>query len=223
MARIAQLIIVAFLGGTVGRGAFRKYRSFRLNKTIMNRSKGIFNLKIESDTDDDEGNGFMIEDGMILTNYHILRDIMDSGEEYKITLMDKDKNIYDGEKLRCDKKKDLCLVKIDDYDKRSHIFRPIDKQLGYGIDVMAIYVLDEEADETINVTYGKTNGMYYRNDEKYEVEMVNLYLHIPDGWSGTPLLDYKGKLLGINRGAYGPENMISEAISSREIIEFMEK
>ena len=141
MDQIARLIALVVLGGGAvkigGNHVHKKYRQFRLNRMINRSSKRVFNIRIESVTDDDDGatgptgmksdygSGFMIEqDDKILTCHHIFGDIINSGKKYEITMTDKDNDPYNSEIIRCDKIKDLCLVQMNDYNKKPHIFRP---------------------------------------------------------------------------------------------------
>ena len=137
------------------------------------------------------GSGFFISpDGYILTNYHVVKDA------YKIKITDIDKNEYIAKKVGVDPKSDLALLKIK---KKNHEFIDLgdSDKVEVGEWVLAI---GNPLGQDLSVTAGIVSAKG-RELSGLEVDYQNFIqtdASINQGNSGGPLIDMKGKAIGIN-------------------------
>jgi len=154
------------------------------------------------------GTGFFIEENLIITNYHVVKDgknisifIQDSNYEWKATVVSHSEQ------------HDIALVKIDDWDK--FVSKEKWKVLEFTDSTQAqvgetVYALGHPW----GLSWTFSQGILSKKDRKAPSSAVLLYLQVDariyQGNSGGPLLDAYGRVLGINSqmiegkgGSYG--------------------
>jgi S1-C subfamily serine protease len=161
-----------------------------LRKDFWNRN--VFEIPAGS------GSGFIWDkDGHIVTNFHVIRNAK------KITVTLADQNTYEASLVGVEPSKDLAVIKIDAPSKD---LKPIQKgrsaYLRVGQFVMAIgnpFGLDQTLTTGVISALGReitsVNGRPIR-------DVIQTDAAINPGNSGGPLLDSKGRLIGVNTQIY---------------------
>jgi S1-C subfamily serine protease len=161
-----------------------------LGKDFWNRN--VFEIPAGS------GSGFIWDrDGHIVTNFHVIR----NAKKIRVTLADQ--NTYDASLVGVEPSKDLAVIKIDAPVKD---LKPIQKgrsaYLRVGQFVMAIgnpFGLDQTLTTGVISALGREitsiNGRPIR-------DVIQTDAAINPGNSGGPLLDSRGKLIGVNTQIY---------------------
>ena len=156
------------------------------------REKGIEKRKIGG------GTGFIVsEDGMILTNKHVVLD-----EEADYTVLTNDGKQYPARILAKDPFQDLAILKIEDSNSFSTVKLGDSDQLQIGQSVIAIGNALGEFQNTVSVGVisglGRTitasgGGMVETLEDVIQTDAA-----INKGNSGGPLLNLRGEVIGIN-------------------------
>jgi len=221
------------------------YKPYRKDLMIKENLRGVVGIKATyddtrnpisgfvrslfgyDDTHSSRGCGFFVGRNRILTNYHVLEEYLDESGRYRNTKLlvrnHKMDEISNVSVVGWNKEKDLCLLEIDDSGNLAndvdigHASELSDRIPLIGESVYAISI--SNCDEVVNVTYGKANHIF-ESDE--DTSMISTNLHIPNGFSGSPLFDDSGRVIGINTESYSPENNISSAVTVSEIRGFLE-
>jgi S1-C subfamily serine protease len=154
------------------------------------------------------GTGFFIEENLIITNYHVVKDskninifIQDSNYEWKATVVSHSEQ------------HDIALVKIDDWDK--FVSKEKWKVLEFTDSTQAqvgetVYALGHPW----GLGWTFSQGILSKKDRQASTSTAVLFLQVDariyQGNSGGPLLDAYGRVLGINSqmlegkgGSYG--------------------
>jgi S1-C subfamily serine protease len=180
----------------------------------------------KSEEFDEFGNGILIAPDIILTNYHVVSEYISNANNKvnkEIIVSNNTCSLHrnDIEIIVADKVRDLCIIRIKKPDKLGNIipFKLVDVKADVGDDVIAIQTTDEDLEEEYLITFGKC-GTYFDTDD--DVSYLNTNLHIPPGFSGTPLLNTKGKVIGLNTESYDPAQVISGSVAVSEIITFLD-
>lgn len=144
-----------------------------------------------------KGTGFIIsEDGLILTNRHLVRD---KDADYAVITSDKEE--FEAEVLAIDPVQDLAVIKIDGEDFNpatigdSDTVRPGQTAIAIG------NALGEFKDTvSVGVISGMERSIVARGGRKAEVlhDLIQTDAAINFGNSGGPLLNLKGEVVGIN-------------------------
>jgi S1-C subfamily serine protease len=137
------------------------------------------------------------KNGHIMTNYHVLADVLSSGGELKVTLHDG--TDYMAKFVGRDPHTDLAVVQIDAApDKLVPIELGDSSNLRVGLRVLAIgnpFGLDRTMTQgiisSLNRTVESPNGRYIRG-------VIQTDAAINPGNSGGPLLDKNGRMIGMN-------------------------
>lgn len=136
------------------------------------------------------GSGFFVtEDGYILTNFHVVH----RADVIKVGVTSGDE--YEAEVVGTDPTSDLALLKIDIEGPTPYLEFGDSGNLKVGQWVMAIgspFGFDYSVTQGIISAIGR--GLY---SDKY-VPFIQTDVAINPGSSGGPLLDYDGKVIGIN-------------------------
>lgn len=157
-----------------------------------------YNQALEAVPESDSGSGSIIDqEGHIVTNYHVI----DGADEVYVSLYDG--SSYVGEVIGKDKENDLAIVKIDPKGKQlSTIDFGSSKNLKIGQKVLAIgnpFGYDR------TLTQGIVSGLnrpIKTDDNLIMLNMIQTDASINPGNSGGPLLDSRGKMIGINSSIF---------------------
>jgi len=151
--------------------------------------------------------------GFIITNEHVIRDA------HVVRVKTLDKSIYAASIIAFDTEHDLALLKIAGKSFSSAALGDSNK-LGVGEEVIAIgSPISEELEHTV------TKGIISAKNRKFgSRNMLQTDVAINQGNSGGPLIDKRGKVVGINTMIIR-ENMaegLNFAIPSNMVIRFMD-
>ena len=148
------------------------------------------------------GSGSVISnDGLILTNYHVIensKDVTVIFKPLKDTQKIQDSDIKKGRVIKVDQISDLALIKIDGMPQvKSPIKLGDDSDISVGIDVHAI-----GHPENQNWSYSKGIISQYRANFKWteynQADVIQTQTPISKGSSGGPLLNDQATLIGVN-------------------------
>ena len=145
------------------------------------------------------GSGFiMSEDGIIITNYHVIR----GAEELQIALYDG--RVFQAEVIGADSLSDLAVIKIDAEDLPT---APVSTEVEVSVGqwVMAFgSPLSEDLDNT--VTAGIVSALGRTSNSLSGLNLFSAFIQtdaaINPGNSGGPLVDLRGNVIGINTAIY---------------------
>lgn len=136
------------------------------------------------------GSGFFVSDnGYVLTNYHVIREAdtivvgVNGGDEYEATI------------VGVDPTSDIALLKIDIKTKTPFLEFGSSDNLKVGEWVMAI---GSPFGFDYSVTQGIVSAIGRGLDQDRYVPFIQTDVAINPGSSGGPLLNYEGKVVGIN-------------------------
>jgi S1-C subfamily serine protease len=181
------------------------------------------------------GTGFFIsDDGLLLTNYHVFSDVLVRKHEPVFYLDRRNKRtLRDFEVLRCmdHRDVDLCLLKLP-HEPQS--FLPIGEHKPKVGD--AIVTVGNPKGHDFTLERGKISRIhrdirkaikindYTRNRR---VELLQLSADLRKGFSGGPVVDLEGRLLGINSVIMHPpkkgDPKLVLAISAKELRRYVAK
>ncbi len=146
------------------------------------------------------GSGFVWDDkGHIVTNYHVL----EGGRSYSVTLADQ--SVFDAEVTGVAPDQDLAVIRIDASPDR---LRPLplgeSQSLRVGQEVLALgnpFGLDH----SLTVGVVSALGRELRSPGGRTIrDVIQTDAAINPGNSGGPLLDSRGRLVGVNSAIYSP-------------------
>ena len=148
------------------------------------------------------GSGAIIDTrGYILTNKHVV------AKAYKVYVTISDGTTFDGKVVGIDYENDLAVVKIEPGDKKLTTITMGDSSaLRVGQKAIAIgNPFGYERTLTTGVISGLGRPVMTSSDSKYIIrDMIQTDASVNPGNSGGPLIDSKGRLIGINTMIYSP-------------------
>jgi hypothetical protein len=237
LSKLFSFCVVSFL-------VYSHIRKQKLNKIISHSTKSIFKIIIKYKTMEDEymsieGMGFLIKPDILVTNYHVVEKLYDSNVIYTGSyIIDQNGNEHEGDVICKDAHNDLCFIQMrktyDDFiDLNSKQQYSIFRILSFRIPVFVIkYITNTKIIndnikievENIKIAYGSTipsnsinvTGAYEKMSKNKSLLLSNM--ETGGGFSGSPLIDGSGKLIGIHVGSC-TEFKTSAAIATSIIIE----
>ena len=155
----------------------------------------IKSINIESGQKSSIGTGFFInESGHIVTNYHVISDVIQSPNQYRLEFLDSNKDSHPVRVLNIDVINDLALLKAE---QASNVYFPLAQAAPEkGQDIFA---LGNPHDLGMIVVPGTYNGI--KNNSFYK--RIHFTGSINPGMSGGPTVDAKGQVIGINVATAG--------------------
>ena len=141
------------------------------------------------------GSGFVISvDGYILTNAHVVNNILDSG---KIRIIFHDDKEYEAKLINYDEASDIALLKITNAEfNKVFKFLKWAKTPELGQDVFAV---GSPMGQSFSVTFGNVSSLNrFLPSMTPFVPFIQTDASINPGNSGGPLLDSHGDVVGIN-------------------------
>ncbi len=169
--------------------------------------------------------------GMLLTNYHVLRDFL-LNPEYKIQIKNSDGSLVKNlSVINCDKEnqQDLCLL----ITKPNKNFFPILKtKVGTG---HLLSLIGHCGKENFNIKKGKVLEYYKKDSNKFKLaqdelnymtELIQTSARQCPGDSGGPFFSSQGELLGIASIVFKRNNSKKQyniGITNNEILSFIKK
>ncbi len=180
-----------------------------INKVVKS-SVVIYSLNNKNDTidwfgeDSDQGSGFFISNKYIITNYHVV-----SGPDKSLRIETNDNNIFHSAKIiYSDQTKDLSLLEIQDYSSDNFLTLGMQPKAG-----RIVYTVGSPVDFTFTVAKGVVS-----KENSYTMTQVDI--NVDHGSSGSPLIDNKGKLVGVIKSRAKNNSGIGFAIKVADIKQF---
>ena len=159
-----------------------------------------------SSVDEWSGTGFALNDGYIVTNYHVV----DGANSIMVHGVNGDYNSgYTASVVATDKTNDLAVIKISDYSFKGFGNIPYavkNLTLDVGEDVWVLgYPLTQYLGNEIKLTNGLVSS---KSGFQGDVATYQISAPVQPGNSGGPMFDAKGDVVGIvNAGVPGAENV----------------
>ncbi|HLZ75034.1 S1C family serine protease [Phenylobacterium sp.] len=141
---------------------------------------------------DGSGSGFLVSnDGYLITNQHVV-----GGTKYvKLKWSDGSETV--GEVIRSDPRRDVALIKAD-----AHGRAPLDLNLGQVQQGDAVFAIGSPLGEAQQNTM--TKGIVSALREREGLPYIQSDVAVTHGNSGGPLLDDKGRVIGITHSGLAP-------------------
>jgi serine protease Do len=139
------------------------------------------------------GTGWMLTEDLLVTNYHVVEYIIQN--KNTVLIQDNDLNVFKGDVVRTDPASDLALVKLRDGVKKPYLNLDFDK-------------ISKEQDVYVTgfgggVWYGHLEGKiafkYFMDIEVWNIKSNVIVMDLPiwPGFSGSPILDAEGEVVGV--------------------------
>ena len=140
------------------------------------------------------GSGFFLnENGLIVTNYHVVANV----DRIVIKLIDS--SSHKASMIGYDKKSDLALLKIDIRKKNQSIQIGNSENIAVG-DI--VYAIGNPFGFSATLTSGVISSAHQKIVSKDNMPRIQTDATINPGNSGGPLLDIRGKVIGVNQMIY---------------------
>jgi len=157
-------------------------------------------------TENSMGSGFIVSsDGYVVTNYHVIQ----NGE--RIRILHKDNKIIDAEVMAIDRLRDLALLKME--GEYNYLELANSDELQVGRKVIAI---GNPLGLSFTVTEGIISGLKREGPNGIQ-EYIQTDVSLNPGNSGGPLLDTKGRVIGINNFKIGGAEGLGFSLESNSI------
>jgi S1-C subfamily serine protease len=141
------------------------------------------------------GSAFLISrDGYLLTNHHVV------GEATRVRVRWADKSETVGEVVRSDRRRDVALVKADAKGRAPLTLRQEDVRPGETVFAIGT-PLDKDFQNTV------TRGVVSARREYEGQSFIQCVVAVDHGNSGGPLLDEKGRVVGITEWVFAPDGV----------------
>ena len=147
-----------------------------------------------------EGTGFVIGDGLVMTNAHVVAGTEDVGVE--VVDSGGDVDLLGGEVVLYDPRVDIAVLRIRGLDAPELVFRPQPARAGEDAIVLG-YPLDGPFDaEPAKIRQRITlNGPDIYDDGEVSRDVYTVRAMVQSGNSGGPMIDVNGQVIGVVFGA----------------------
>lgn len=152
------------------------------------------------------GSGFLVGDGMVVTNYHVVADLISKPERYRIDYLHADGHRGDLTLYDIDVVHDLALLR-----GAPSTARPLQLAATLPIQGERLFSFGNPHDLGLTIVEGTFNGL--RENSLYE--KIHFTGSINPGMSGGPALNRQGEVVGVNVSTAG--NQISFLVPVRYV------
>lgn len=160
-------------------------------------------------TSDSIGTGFfVVEDGYVITNYHVIR-----GKENTVEVITYDREMYEATFVGMDETRDLALLQIPGNYGALELAEEDEIQVG-----KKVIAIGNPLGLSFTVTEGIISGID-RVGPSGLAEYVQTDVSLNPGNSGGPLIDTQGKVVGINNFKIGGAEALGFSLESTVIKE----
>lgn len=156
------------------------------------------------------GGGVIAGDGLVLTNNHVIA----RGRSFKVTL--EDDATYEARVLTHDPDVDLALLGIPADGYPSAVFSKRDARPGE-----LVFAYGHPWGQRNVLTGGVLSAVTTARTRRGEIPILRTDAKLAPGFSGGPLLDAAGEVIGINTMIVGGDQSV--AVPASVILEFLEK
>jgi len=143
------------------------------------------------------GSGFFVSStGHLVTNYHVIAQVVQHPERYVATYLDEDDESVSVDVLDIDVAHDLAVVKAAVVPRSFFELEPVDAPQG-----LRLYSLGHPLDLGLNIVEGTYNGfLKHALDQR-----INFTGSLNPGMSGGPAITSEGRVAGINVSTAGEQ------------------
>jgi serine protease Do len=156
------------------------------------------------------GAGVFVGDGLVLTNNHVVA----RGRSYKVTL--EGDAPFEARVLAHDPDVDLALLEISANGYPAAVFSKRDVRPGE-----LVFAYGHPWGQRNVLTSGVLSAVTTARTRRGEIPILRTDVHLAPGYSGGPLLDASGEVIGINTMIVGGDQSV--AVPASVILEFLEK
>ncbi len=165
---------------------FRQYKSRVVQVRVIERSSG---------SKSGIGSGFFVsQDGHVVTNYHVIADIVNAPQSYRLEIILQDGSVLPAKLLDLDIVHDLALVFLDAETKSWFELSKADIRRG-----ARVYSIGNPRDLGFHIVEGTFNG----NIANSLYEKINFTGSLNPGMSGGPAITEQGEVIGVNVATQG--------------------
>lgn len=175
---------------------------------------------LPSDVNSWTGTGFALNDGYIVTNYHVVED----AKSISIKGVNGDFNKkYNGTIIRSDKNNDLALIKITDsnfsgFGKIPYKIKTSLSDVGEDVFVLG-YPLTTTMGDEIKLTTGVVSS---KTGFQGDITLYQISAPVQPGNSGGPLFDHNGDVIGVVNAKHNGADNVGYAIKSMYLSNLIE-
>lgn len=191
----------------------------RIYEATRPRLLQVRTLLKTQDSQSTVGSGFLVEDGLVVTNYHVVSQFALEPTKYRLVFASTDGRHGALELLAFDAIHDLALLRPADAQalagRGAVALRPADLPLPRGARLFAL-------GNPLDVGFALAEGTYNGPVERSFLPTLFFSGSLNPGMSGGPTLDEQGRLVGINVAARRDGEQVSflvPAAALRELIE----
>ncbi len=171
----------------------------RLFDGVRHELVQVRTLLAQQDSQASVGSGFVVStDGLIVTNYHVVSQAALEPKDFRLRFVGADGRQGRLQILAIDVRRDLALLRATGADhgeplrfERALSFRPAHEPLSKGD---RIYSLGHPHDVAFAIVEGNYNGLVERSFDP----LIYYAGSINPGMSGGPVLDERGRVVGVN-------------------------
>ena len=156
------------------------------------------------------GAGVFVGDGLVLTNNHVVA----RGRSYKVTL--EGDASFEARVLAHDPDVDLALLEIPANGHPTAVFSKRNVCPGE-----LVFAYGHPWGQRNVLTSGVLSAVTTARTRRGEIPILRTDVHLAPGFSGGPLLDAAGEVVGINTMIVGGDQSV--AVPASVILEFLEK
>lgn len=197
-------------------------------KSVVNITTTALRYTIFYDVVPSEGIGsgsIVSEDGHVLTNYHVIKEVYESRSGGSITVTLHDQKKYDAKIVGVDPSTDLAVLKIqsDDAFNPIQIVESTDNKVG-----QRVYAIGNPFGLSGTLTQGIISSLgrsINAQDGTLIEDVIQTDAAINPGNSGGPLLDSHGRMIGVNTSIFTQSKGnigIGFAVSSNTVIKVVQ-
>ena len=159
------------------------------------------------------GSGFFVsDDGLVVTNYHVISKLVTDSARYRAELFDTRGNTLPVRVLGIDVVHDLAVVKVEAQPERFFPVEPVSLDQGE-----RLYALGHPHDLGLTIVEGTYNGHL-----KYVLYAKILFTGaLNPGMSGGPAIDGQGRVVGVNVSTAG--NEISFLVPVERVVSLLDR
>jgi len=159
---------------------------------MLEKSAVLINIVDDNGKNVGHGSGFLItKDGFIGTNYHVIKDAVKQGYTI-IAVFEKSRKTIKAEVRNWDEKIDFAVIKVDRINGAD--YKPLILGDSDKVGMLAkIYTAGYPITDDLKIQTGYVNASHNRKGNDY----FDISILIDHGNSGGPVIDEKGRLIGI--------------------------
>ena len=177
---------------------------------IENAANSVFMLEIYARNNQKigVGSGFVsFDDSLLVTNYHVIED-----GSYIIAISDEYEKYILNQICVIDKEKDIAILQFEE----SHVAKPLEMDPETTLKrSQPVVAIGSPAGLMNTVSIGNISAFYKKEGRDW----IQFTAPISSGSSGGPLLNDKGKVIGITTATYAATQNVNMAVKAKNVVE----